>query len=161
MPTSVGILTASFSSPLPYPGHLFLRPHHPLKPSTLFTEISWNPLPSLNCSLSHHTFTEMPRFAGGCFHTWLLPPPWRKEGTFLPPGCQRTGSALVHHRLPLLSWESHITWWSLCILQRCHGLLLNSLLLSCLGMPPGFSVLASTSSLASTRVTRASTFMPH
>ena len=71
----------------------FWDPTISLSPALYFTEISWNPLPSLNCSLSHHTFTETPRFAGGCFRTWLLPPPWRKEGKVLPPGCQRTVSA--------------------------------------------------------------------
>ena len=103
MPASVRVLTAAFSRPLPSLGHLILGPPHTsLSPSLYFMEISWNPLPSLDWSLSHRTFTKTPRSAGTCFPTWLLPPPRGRRGSFfllLPVNSVPTW----HHRLSHLS----------------------------------------------------------
>ena len=162
MPTSVGILTATFSSPLPYPGHLFLRPHHLLKPSTLFYGNLLKPLTLSKLLPQPSHFYRNPKVCWRLFPHLTSSPTLEEGGKGSSSWLPANSVSILRHRLSHFSLENPMSCDdTLFILQRCHGLLLNSLLLSCLGMPPWFSVLASTSSLASTRVTRASTFMPH
>lgn len=109
MPTSVGILTAPFSSPLPYPGHLFLRPHHLLKPSTLFYGNLLKPLTLSKLLPQPSHFYRNPKVCWRLLPHLTSSPTLEEGGKVSSSWLPANSVSIVHHRLSHFSLENPIS----------------------------------------------------